>query len=240
MNYPKPSLNGSIFNNNNRTIKSIINHNNLSNINEGELYKHLTTEQLNKIDNYVSLNNDGLLSKNQYYELTRMKNNINLNNSPYSGLIYGYNNGYIIQNEQLDRFIIKPSNINNEIGITDNPINLLDLTTKLYVDSKLSQITYNQSEIILNNTNLLLKTSELNNNVLNLISEGLPWGCANNIPENIDINQLNLYIDYKISKIELINSQLILQNTTLIEQISEINLNVLNLINKYNELLINK
>ena len=231
MNYPKPILNSNIFNNTNKTVKSLISHNNLININDGELYKHLTTEQLNKIDNYVSINNDGLLSKNQYYELTKLKNNINLNNVPYSGVIYGYNNGYIIQNEELNRFIIKPSNINNEIGITDNPINLLDLTTKLYVDTKLSQITYNQSEIILNNTNLLMKTSELNNNVLNLIS--------NNIPENIDINQLNLYIDYKISKIELINSQLILQNTTLIEQIAEINLNVLNLINKYNELLIN-
>jgi hypothetical protein len=169
MNYPAPIISGNIFNKVNRIITSNISHNHLKNINDGDIYKHLTKNQLDKIDNYVSNENDGILSKEQYYELLKVKNNIYLLNNPYSGLIFGDNDGYIIQNENLNKFIIKPSNDNNIIGITANPIELLDLTTKLYVDSKISNIQYNHSEIILQNTELLNKISELNNNVLNLL-----------------------------------------------------------------------
>ena len=229
MNYPQSNISNNIFNIINRKTISNINHNNLSNLNEGN-FKHLTNDQMYKIDNYVSLSNDGILSKIQWYDLTKIRNSINLLNNPYSGLIYGNNDGYIIQNENLTKFLFKASNSDNIIQITDSPIELLDLTTKLYVDKRISEIQYNHSEIILYNSNLLNKTSEINNNVLKLISD-------NNIPTDINIGSLQIYINNKISAIELINSQLILQNTELLEQIANINLNILNLINKYNNII---
>jgi hypothetical protein len=230
MNYPQPNISNNIFNLINRKTISSINHNNLSNINEGSLYKHVTLDQLNKIDNYVSLSNDGILSKIQWYELTKIRNSINLLNNPYTGIIYGDNNGYIIQDEDMKKFLFKSSNSENIVSITDSPKDLLDLTTKLYVDKRISEIQYNHSEVILYNSNILLKTSELNNNVLNLIND-------NNIPSDINIGTLQIYINNKISAIELINSQLILQNTELLEQIANINLNILSLINKYNSII---
>ena len=228
MNYPAPNISGNIFNLINRKITSNISHNNLSNINEGNVYKHLTSDQMNKIDNYVSLTNDGIISKEQWYDITRVKNNILLLNNPFTGLIYGQNDGYFIQNENLNGFIIKSSNDQSIIGINSNPENLLDLTTKLYVDNKISNIQYNHSDIILNNTNLLLKVSQLNNNVLNLLN----GSSGDNINIGNSIESIKLYIDSKISNIQLINSEVTLHNTELLNKITELNINVLNLINE--------
>ena len=73
-------------------------------------YIHLTNQEYLNVKNQASLINDGYLSKEDYSKLFS-NTNIQINNNPITGVIYGDNEGYIITNENNDGFLLKaPSN----------------------------------------------------------------------------------------------------------------------------------
>lgn len=184
---------------NRNTNKFKINHNDLLNINAGNI-NHLSDEQM--------LN---LLNKDEK-EFLLDNNKIIKNNIPYSGLIYGNNDGYIVIDDN-DGFMLKNPNSNKIFRITNNIVNPYDLTTKEYVDNEINKMLNVLINVCKDNNILQEQLKNYYNTIINF--------------DNLHLTTKN-YVDISISSLTELMTKIIKYNTELQLKISEYNLDKLN------------
>ena len=131
---------------------------------------------------------------------------------PYSGLIYGDNQGYIITDEN-NGFLLKHPNSNKIYKISENPINPYDISTKSYVDNQINNLLNNLINVCNDNTILQNELKNYYNTIVNI--------------DNLELITKN-YVDIQISSLYELMTKIFKYNTELQLKISEYNLNKLN------------